>query len=482
MELALQNLTLNSGICTIYDIPAEVLGQIMQNVLHPRASWQIPHASWTYPPFPQSTQSVNTAQTLQLLAVSRAWYRIASPLLYESISLHHIDQLPMLVRTLEERRDIAALTRSLGVCYYIPPGWDALHVAESAKLLGLCPNLTRLAFGGMIPPLSAPLAMAPIEQLDLSQESMDYPALYPILSALATSLKSLSICVPVGQEPDAHLKLTFPSLTHLRVFLRPGCVVSPDLWDLPILSSLTIHAHYVPCRPPVVALAELFGPIPTLTHLSLPPLNRWHGGFSSNIHHDHQATQRILDVCPTLRFLRVGIVQCLECPRAGIYFPPLQHARIETLHVVGRTNWPGDTRNVDEGFLKEGMPCLKAVRGIDAGVAFLDATSGIGIEEERSTPAGTWLEAFLADAEMWDEEDDEEDPDFEPESESESSRSSADSHSNSESDSDSGSGIYSDEELETSLVDELASLNVAVAVDWEMGRDEAMAIFAARLR
>ncbi|KAJ7067509.1 hypothetical protein C8F01DRAFT_1121506 [Mycena amicta] len=454
MELALQNMSLDSGICTIYDIPAEVLGQIMQNVLHPRASWQIPHASWTYPPFPQSTQSVNTAQTLQLLAVSRAWYRIASPLLYQSISLHHIDQLPMLVRTLEERTVLAALTRSLGVCYYIPPGWDALHVAESAKLLGLCPNLTRLAFGGMIPPLPAPLA--PIEHLDLSQESMDYPAVYPIVSALAASLKSLSICVPIGQESDAHLKLTFPSLTHLRLFLRPGCVVSPDLWDLPILSSLTIHAHYVPCRPPVLALAELFGPVPTLTHLSLPPLNRWHGGFSSNIYHDHQATQRILDVCPTLRFLRVGIVQCLECPRAGIYFPPLQHVRIETLHVVGRTNWPGDTRNVDERFLKEGMPCLRVVRGIDAGVAFLDA-SGIGMEEERPPPAGTWLEAFLADAEMWDEEDDEEDPDFEPEPES----SSADS------DSDSDTGIDSDEELET---------------DWEMGRDEAMAIFAARLR
>nr|GAT47544.1 predicted protein [Mycena chlorophos] len=428
---------------------------------------------WTAPPFPTPRyreSPLDTAQTLVVLSVCRAWYRLAIPLLYEAVVFRRLEQAYLLVRTLrgKEGEGIRGLVRSLAFCYVVPDSGNALHRRQAAKLLELCPNLVRLAIGddGLVPGvgLGGNVDVSRFEHwpalaggtggigsLEFCTTPMFYADIHPILGILAGTLRTLALPEIIGLGMYDAPVLTLPRLTHLRVVLSSQNRM--ELFRFPALRHLTIERppgwEHQSCTNITLALIDSLSPqstLQSLTHLALPRLDRWHGGFSPTIFRDFQATQRILSLCPALVVLRLSIIQLLEFPARNVDFPALQHARVEVLDVLGRERWVGDLQeggNVDVGFLRGGMPRLREVRGVEAGVGFFsgaEVESGSAGDGETSPqadeataavpklglkklipPAGTWLDFFLSDLDIWEDSDAESDDSFEPESGSQDS-------------------------------------------------------------
>ncbi|KAF7291235.1 hypothetical protein MIND_01267200 [Mycena indigotica] len=469
------------------DLPPEILGSILRQALS--VSWSIPNASWSSPAFPQPF-ALDRTQAVILMEVCRAWYRVACELLYESVFVDHIDQLPRLVHALETWPELAKLLRNLTISCYIPDldDWEKVHQTGITRLLELCGgNITRL--GLSIAPDPSSLLMAPLAtgsavcHLDLRALSgSEMPDVYPILAGLAPQLVTLSTYVPEAVFPS---RIVFPRVTDLRLVLHAVSASADHAWEFLVLQSLVIdigdrYTARQRSTEPVRDLIRTLGG-KTITHLSVPPLSNWtwyHPVSSEYLEADHAAAQEMLDACPELLYLKIGIAQCLaEQPFDDLYLPPLTHRYIAALDIVGRANWhPGDMENVYLDYLRgcreEGMPALRNCRFIDAGLSFLgtallpDPLEGEGElweydawfsggddvdYRQAAVPQGSWLAFVLGDDDMWDDKDCDEDPDYEP--------GSSESESDGEDESSGDSG-QSEEEEDTWEIDsaELSSL------------------------
>ncbi|KAF7305374.1 hypothetical protein HMN09_00789600 [Mycena chlorophos] len=183
--------------------PEEVLLLVFRHAVSP--SWTMAYNGDV--PWTRSMHGDAAVDTkLAIIHVDKTWHRVGLELLYRSIILYHVDQLPVLVQRLEERPDLAMHVRRVGLCYYLTPGWTKLHLEESANLLGLCPGVRSFSLGGVSeisPDFAFPIPVVPrhllgsITELEVNSKHIEYKAIYPLLLDLAPTLHTLSIALPI---------------------------------------------------------------------------------------------------------------------------------------------------------------------------------------------------------------------------------------------------------------------------------------------
>ncbi|KAJ7074794.1 hypothetical protein C8F01DRAFT_1076152 [Mycena amicta] len=474
---------------SIPSIPEETLLLILKHALPP--SWsrfygedRVPFPS---PVFSDSRQ--DTLTKLSIVRVSRTWYRVGVELLYESVMLRRVDQLPVLVHTLEERRDIALRVRRVGLCYYLTPGWQRLHLEESEKLLALCPAISSLSIGGMVflsPNHEFPIPIMPgnlassITHLDIQDEHIPYQKIFPLLSALSSSLHTLVISLPTTYAlPDGaqHPRLTFSRLSKLRLHIYALSRVSPTHWVIPSLThlSLTFGDLILPGSPyatpalQVRALVEAYGR--HLAHLSLPHLD----GTNPTSAHEFTVLQEMLDMCPSLRRLGVSIVHCTGTGTA------LAHPRVEALDIFDRRVVGGC--DVDVDVLKAGMPRLRVCRYLEEGY-FGDALPTLDEEADATDGPGSDVRMYLLSPFPIPDDDPEDldwvDPDDADEQDGEGDAGEV-MQVDDDSDSEPASSDYDTDELIDAALQGGAGWvyerGIEEPVEWEVGREEAMEIF-----
>ncbi|KAJ7074804.1 hypothetical protein C8F01DRAFT_1361367 [Mycena amicta] len=478
----------------IPSIPEETLLLILKHALPP--SWsrfygedRVPFPS---PVFSDSRQ--DTLTKLSIVRVSRTWYRVGVELLYESVMLRRVDQLPVLVHTLEERRDIALRVRRVGLCYYLTPGWQRLHLEESEKLLALCPAISSLSMGGMaflspnhefpIPTIPGNLASS-ITHLDIQDEHISYANMFPLLSALSPSLHTLVISLPTAYAlPDGsqHPPLTFSHLSKLRLHIYALSRVSPTHWVIPSLTHLSLTygnvmvtgSPYASSALQVRALVEAYGR--HLAHLSLPHLD----GTDPSSAHEFTVLQEMLDMCPSLRRLGVSIV---HCPGTGM---ALAHPRVEALDIFDR-RVVGDC-DVHVDVLKAGMPRLRVCRYLEEGY-FGDALPTLDEEADATDGPGSdvrmvdSLQQYITPHRIVAGDDDPEDLDWVDPDDADEQDGERDAGEVMQVDdgSEPASSDYDTDELINAALQGGAGWvyerGIEEPVEWEVGREEAMEIF-----
>ncbi|KAJ7879625.1 hypothetical protein B0H14DRAFT_1607467 [Mycena olivaceomarginata] len=112
------------------ELPHEILLMIFCYALPPR--WLLSGSGLqSMATYPNDILSVDLRMKHSLLSVCKSWNQVGTELLYESVALRRILQLPVFVRALDGRQGLAALVKRLDMNCFVPQGYYQLHDTES---------------------------------------------------------------------------------------------------------------------------------------------------------------------------------------------------------------------------------------------------------------------------------------------------------------------------------------------------------------
>ncbi|KAJ7141323.1 hypothetical protein C8R44DRAFT_763181 [Mycena epipterygia] len=276
-------------------LPHEILLLVLRYALPPR--WLL---SGIRELIPQSIYSIDLSMKLSILVVCKVWHQVGIELLYESVFLRNIGQLPAFVRALEGR-DLGPLVRNVDLSCMVPRGYSALFQSETRKLFQLCPRLSHFGFVPpfLIPPFpdSLPVMSHSITSLEFSRV-VNFGLILLSLDHLCDSLRFLALPLPPSEDIEEYatdVQLNFPQLEELRVHLNPEpdsdlepSVPSVWNWSMPGLRRMWLTATF-PDRIRAEMLLDVYGQ--NLTFLSI--------FFWTDV-------QALLDRCPSLEHLVIG--------------------------------------------------------------------------------------------------------------------------------------------------------------------------------
>ncbi|KAJ7680895.1 hypothetical protein DFH06DRAFT_1290582 [Mycena polygramma] len=328
-------------------LPAEILLMIFRHALPPR--WMFSDAKSRLP-CPTSIWSTDRHMKLSVLAVCKSWHGVGNELLYESVVLYRITQLPLFVRALEAREGLGSLVKHLDIDCFVPRGYSKLHETESKQILELCPNLSHIGFSPVfwIPenPCVIPTMNSSITSLHFSSDT-PYSAILPALAQFCSSLKSLAITIP-GAD-DHYPILTFNKLKALHLTLEWYSAPSTSNWRTPALRRLHLSdenlGSFVTAdarRRRTETLLDAHGRTVTFLRLS----------------QHHLTAQEHLDRCPVLEYLVLSYV-----PRS------IEHPKLKFLDVLSCENNVGD----EPTLWRARFPSLRGCRRLDSTTGLLRA-------------------------------------------------------------------------------------------------------------
>ncbi|KAJ7074541.1 hypothetical protein C8F01DRAFT_1075975 [Mycena amicta] len=310
-HLSMRIATSELGV-SVANLPNELLLLIMRNCVPP--SWMLAAEG--------SIHSYDLAAKLALAMVCRRWNHVSTELLYNTVHLHRIGQLPAFVRSLEGRPALRALVRHLQVSCFVPQGYDTLFESEMRILLDLSPRIFTLAFS---PVLVRPnrrwrfpaLTSTNIVHLQLSRHVGSEERIAALVSL---SDRLLSLDIPFSPHPTV---LHLPVLADLQVdFDATEEMTSDDIWDwtMPALRRLWLTTNFrATSRQPAHAVRTALR------------LTRSYGEklvfLSLLLHYTKGELQDILDQCPMLHHLVLSPV--LSSPATAT----LHHAQIRFIDI-----------------------------------------------------------------------------------------------------------------------------------------------------
>ncbi|KAJ7473376.1 hypothetical protein FB451DRAFT_291896 [Mycena latifolia] len=391
-QLALRNERLQACLpCHIARLPHEILLIIIRRALPP--AWALKGGDTSLSPFPQSAWSMDLRMKLAIVGVSKTWHQIGLELLYESVILRRIGQLPAFVDALEARAGLGTLVRNISINCFVPHGYTSLHDEEIRRIFQLCPRLSHFGFKPpfrILPHTFLPKVSNTITSLEYN-DRVEYSLIFPTLVQLSASLRSLALSLPSFDA--VYPKLIFEKLEALRVRLSFVNGDAPPTWIMPALRRLWLHGgdYENPIRSPRNAELLLDSCGGTLTFLWLPAfmiilLDLASAPFS---------IQGLLDRCPALEHLAIPRLLCeVE--------PVLIHQRIHSLDIF---RFPTRHTGALSSFL-HGFTALRSVRTLDRtlalpwevippGLPYEDETQReFGDQDSRSESA--WITAMLA--------------------------------------------------------------------------------------
>ncbi|KAJ7162064.1 hypothetical protein C8R46DRAFT_342911 [Mycena filopes] len=358
-------------------LPEEILIHILRDALPP--PWLLT-GTRSILPDPLDVSYTDLRTKLAILSVCKSWNRVGTELLYERVTLRRILQLPVFVRALETREGLGALVRHLDLDCFVPHGYALLYEAETARIAELCPNLVHVGVSPpfWIPGLPSPLAAmssSNITSLEYSS-SVPYSAILPTLVALSPTLQSLVLTLPAAQ-PSEHPLLIFPKLAGLSVHLNSDSSVPASTWRIPALRHLALSLNHFDragsgaADVKLLALLDAYGA--TLTSLRLP---RTLPAFDLQPH-----LQPVLDRCPRLAHLTMH-----DVPPTGA---ALHHPRLQFIDVFCTARAQCRSARL----FKEAFPALRSYRNLAAMASVFRELPGPSEHEMRVAQAEDDAEA-----------------------------------------------------------------------------------------
>ncbi|KAJ7680784.1 hypothetical protein DFH06DRAFT_429069 [Mycena polygramma] len=455
--------------CHCAELPPEILLMIFRYALAP--AWML-RGTKSMVPYPQDLSSADLRMKLSILAVCKSWHRIGTELLYQTVTLRRITQLPIFVRALEGREELGSLVKRLDIDCFVPRGYSKLHETENRRIFKLCPNLSHVGFS---PPFWIPGKPFPLPAMNSSITSLEfasdipYSAVLPALTQLCHTLKSLVITLPAAYDDD-HPILTFGSLQDLSVTLEPYSVISVSKWLIPNLRRLWLARkwclHEIAEMRKCEEVLDAYGGTTTfLELLGLCPVPE---------------VQQLLNRCPVLEHVVLHL---------SSQVPSLQLAH-RTLKFVD-IYVPAEALNIP--FSRAGLPSLQSYRYLDFATSLLrdiplsldtcaegenddeEVKAARGPDVQNNVPKNMLVILGFSDGGMngpvghWPDHSDDYVPDSYDEDEG-----SVQTSDDEDSDSDSESDAVTASEDGGCLKDEFYDEDY-----WEIGRDEAIAMFYA---
>ncbi|KAJ7451801.1 hypothetical protein B0H11DRAFT_2075148 [Mycena galericulata] len=274
----------------------------------------------------QSIYSTALSMKLSIINVCKTWHQVGIEILYRSVLLRSIGQLPAFVRALEGRDALGLLVRNLDISFFVPRGYSVLFESETKRLYDTSLEYTN---------------------------AVDFAVVIPTLVELCGGLRALALALPLNYSCTPDSRLTFPKLEDLRV--RVDLTPSgrdPSVWkwpmpklrriwvtsDLPALYNLNHNSMQLPL------LLDVYGR--NLTFLSMC-------ADSTQLH-------ALLGKCPAALVVgdRVSPASISSSGHLNVKYVDVWH------------KWHGPQTNVESGkptfnTLKVGFPALRACRYFD---------------------------------------------------------------------------------------------------------------------
>ncbi|KAJ7045966.1 hypothetical protein C8F04DRAFT_455626 [Mycena alexandri] len=283
---------------------------------------------------------------LSFVNVCKSWHDVGMELLYETVILYRIGQLPTLVRALEGREGLGSLVKHLDITFFTPRGYTALLESDTRRLFELCPRLSRFGFAPaylnpglthVLPPLASTITC--LDYGDIVQMSM----ILPSLVQLHRTIRSLSLTVTT--TPYDGPQLNFDSLEDLHLRLAQDHTFPEEKWAMPSLRRLWLRSVIKWAAPwGVGRLLGVYGS--TLTFLE------WDQGTRD--------LKAMLESCPELQHL---VLTFHSWNVGSISIGHLSHKKIETID-IWRT-WPTFDRRPIFDHLG-GFTALRSIRDLDS--------------------------------------------------------------------------------------------------------------------
>ncbi|KAJ7452735.1 hypothetical protein B0H11DRAFT_283243 [Mycena galericulata] len=225
-------------------LPPELLHEIFERALPPDSLLDPslhhgPNSAWC--------ASMRTKRAL--ISVCRSWYMAGIDLLYRTIALRRMPDIPRLLTALEGRPWLGSLIRDVTVLCYVPPTYRQGCDRDTARVFTLCPNVMRLSHIPPVADLRAPTPIVPptVTSLTLGQ-NVPISAVHAVLQQCGAQLHHLALHVEDNAALDAH-PLPFPLLESLALTLQ-GSLVPPTTktkstfstrWAMPRLVRLSFR-------------------------------------------------------------------------------------------------------------------------------------------------------------------------------------------------------------------------------------------------
>ncbi|KAJ7466277.1 hypothetical protein B0H11DRAFT_2049063 [Mycena galericulata] len=225
-------------------LPPELLHEIFERALPPDflldpSLHHGPNSAWC--------ASMRTKRAL--ISVCRSWYTAGVDLLYRTIALRRMPDIPRLLAALEGKPWLGSLIRDVTVMCYVPPTYRQGCDRDIAHVFTLCPNVVRLSHIPPVADLRTPTPIVPptVTSLTLGQ-NVPLSAVHAVLQQCSAQLHHLALHVEDNAALDAH-PLPFPLLESLALTLQ-GSLVPPTTktkstfstrWAMPRLVRLSFR-------------------------------------------------------------------------------------------------------------------------------------------------------------------------------------------------------------------------------------------------
>ncbi|KAJ7472926.1 hypothetical protein B0H11DRAFT_1919122 [Mycena galericulata] len=271
-----------------------------------------------------------------IVGVCKQWYPRGARLLYRNIMVTSLRTLRALRRTLEGKPHLGELVQGISfmVAVEIELWYEETAYLDMARILELCPNITRLAH---LPPK--------IDRCYVSAHH--FPAVPPTITSLnigatlalarpewvhATLQQNCAqleeLWLPAGEDDEAFdaLPLSFPRLHTLYLTCEGFSTTFASQWHMPRLRALTFPASEYGAE----SLSRLFAEYTriltrcgrTLTYLAFPPEYLLYDPAPADDLPDHAP---LLAHCPALTHLVLPAINRVDEP---LILPALRHLDI----------------------------------------------------------------------------------------------------------------------------------------------------------
>ncbi|KAJ3514268.1 hypothetical protein NLJ89_g2470 [Agrocybe chaxingu] len=231
----------------IPQLPPEIWHCIFQRAVPP--SWLLdPSLSFG----PSSSWSAALRLKKTIIAVSKAWYNMGLPFLYEDICIRRVQQFKTLHTTISRSpTKFASLVKTLNVLCFIPEVLQDNFTKQLVAFFSLCPRISAVAFTSFaVLPVEVDIAVLPSSITRLRLAGL--PNCERLVDALKRShenLNSLWLClpsldsVPVLSSKVALHHLDSLILEHNRADTRGGVgfIFLTRYFEFPRLSKCTIY-------------------------------------------------------------------------------------------------------------------------------------------------------------------------------------------------------------------------------------------------
>ena len=365
-------------LIVVIQVSHGLISHLPFELLHLILEFTIPPRLFLDPSFPLGSHSPWSHATRQLKAhvlVCRMWRDVGMDLLYQDITIRHVDQTPALLRTLKLNTRLGPLIRTFRVHCYIPPSFMRMLCDGLSEIRNLCPNIVRLVINLEIESpyfldlkWFSDLFYLAIADLELSLDRVEIAPL-----ALCSHLRSLTIHTTdrtVTIPPLVFDRLEeFNCVWHSRM---ESDILIHTTWAMPSLKQLS------PCK---FAGCKQFRCLPFIQSHGKNLISLGLRGKLVT-----ETLQDILSLCPSLRRLVVDMSHHSSFPLALISHPTLEYIDLwANAHHLDLQSWTESTLASHKRF----FPALRNVRIIDEAL-FSVGGPRLPIAISPDGPEGRW--------------------------------------------------------------------------------------------